>query len=157
MIAMTPPVRSVDPLLLPDRDEPYRLHDVLERVVHGCRDEIVLDFGDCHLRFRVDIDTDTVAGEFHRRAFGAKRGYRSIGSAAPWRRYLNKHCGWTWLGLNQQGYWDTILISFDAVVPNVLLNAMASSLYVCSIGPMGRITAGKAAKPKTNTKSARRV
>jgi Family of unknown function (DUF6334) len=155
MIALTRRVGSLDPLLLPDRDEPYRLHDVFEKIVDGCRDEIVLDFGDSFLRFSVNADTDTIVGKFHGGTVVAKRGYRSIRSAAPWRQYLNKECGWTWLAINQQGYWDTILISFDAVVPNILLNVMASSIYVFAIGPMEKIVPEKAAKPKNNKKISR--
>jgi hypothetical protein len=157
MIARTQDIRSRDPLLLPDRDEPYRLRDVYEKVVHSCRDEIVLDLGDCFLQFTAEPDFDTIAGQFHGRPFGAKRGYRSIGSVAPWSRFLNKECGWTWLAVNQQGYWDTILISFDAVIPNILLNVMASSIYVCGIGPMNRTPPDKASQPKNDKKHARRI
>ena len=155
MIAMTRPANNVDPLLVPDRDEPYYLHDVFEKIVLGCRDEIVLDFGDCFLRFKVDANTDTIAGRFHGKAFAVKRGYRRIGATAPWKQYLNQECGWTWLAINQQGYWDTVLLSFDAVVPNILLNVMASSVYVFAIGPMEKLVAGKTAKSKSNKKIAR--
>ena len=148
MIAAVRQDSRIDPLLIPDRDEPYLLQDVYEKVVHGCRGEIVLDFGDSFLRFTVDQDTDSIAGQFHQRALGAKRGYRSIASVAPWRKYLKKECGWTWLAINQQGYWDTVLISFDAVVPNILLNVMASSIFVCAIGAMDEISVGKAANPR---------
>ncbi len=157
MIAMTEQVGSRDPLLLPDREAPYRLRDVYEKLVHGCRDEIVLDFGDCFLRFIANPDDDTIAGEFSPRVFRSKRGYRSIGSGTPWQQFLNRECGWTWLAVNKQGYWDTILISFDAVVPNVLLNVMASSIYVFAIGPMETMVPAKAATVKRTSKAARNV
>ena len=155
MIALNRLVNTLDPLLLPVRDEHYRLHDVFEKVVDGCRDEIVLDFGDSCLRFSVDADTDSIMGRFQGTKFSAKRGYQSIISSALWRPYLEEECGWTWLAINQQGYWDTILISFDAVVPNILLNVMASSVYVFAIGPMEKLVAGKTAKSKSNKKIAR--
>jgi hypothetical protein len=126
---------KVDPLLLPDRDEPYELHDVLEKVIDGCRDEIVLSFGDSYLSFKALPDTDEIAARFHARKF-TRRGFGSIGHDTPWRRFVSENCGWTWLAVNQQGYWDTALISFDAVVPNVLLNVMGSSIFVFSVGPM---------------------
>jgi len=156
MIAMAAPNTSLDSPLLPDRDEPYQLRDVFEKRVYGLRDEIVLDFGDCFLQFKAEIDDDTITGQFHGRPFNSRRRYRSIGSAAPWRRYLKKECGWIWFALSQQGYWDTILISFDAVVPNILLYVMASSIHVFTIGPMERIVAEKVAKPKNNKKTAQR-
>jgi Family of unknown function (DUF6334) len=147
--------RRLDPLLIPDRDEPYRLHDVFEKLVDGCRDEIVLDFGDSFLRFRVDVDTDAIIGRFYVQPFEVSRGYQRVGAAVPWGKHLNKAIGWTWSAINQQGYWDTVLISFDTVVPNILLNVMASSLYVFTIGPMEKIVARKAAKPKNDKKNER--
>jgi hypothetical protein len=154
MIASNRHAKTRDPSLLPDRDEPYRLHDVFEKIVDGRRDEIVLDFGDSFLRFGVETEFDTIEGRFHGEAF-AKRGYRSVGSTDPWAPFLNESCGWTWLAVNQQGYWDTVLISFDAVIPNVLLNAMASSLYVFKIGLVEKSAERTTAKSKVNKKSVR--
>jgi hypothetical protein len=56
------------------------------------------------------------------------------------------------VGRLPQGYWDTILIGFDAVVPNILLTTIASSIYVFTVGPMERIIAPTQAK---NTKKTR--
>jgi hypothetical protein len=144
MNAITKPTDRANPLLLPDRLEPYRLHDVYERMIDGCRDEIVLSFGDCFLSFKAVPDTDTIEAQFHGKKFVAKRGCKSVCGDEPWSRYLNQDCGWTWLAINQQGYWDTALISFEAVVPNILLNVMASSIYVFAIGPMRTIKKSKA-------------
>ena len=52
MNAIAQTFAGFDPLLLPDRDEPYFLHDVFEKVIDGCRDEIVLSFGDCCLQLQ---------------------------------------------------------------------------------------------------------
>jgi hypothetical protein len=154
MIATASQNSSLDPLLLPDRDEPYQLQDVFERRVYGLRDEIILDFGDCFLRFKAEPDYDTITACFHGRAFGSKRGYQNIGSAPPWRRFLKKNCGWTWSARSQQGYWDTILISFDAVIPNVLLYVMASSIFVGTIGPLKDRHNEKGSKARRNKESA---
>ena len=142
-----------DPLVLPERAEPYCLHDVHEKVVDGCREEIVLDFGDSFLSFVVESNYDTVDCRFRNKPFVSKRGYRRIGSESPWGRYIDKPCGWTWLAVNQQGYWDTALISFDAVVPNVLLNVMASSLYVFDV--KGNSGEPKTSKPRSTKKNGR--
>jgi hypothetical protein len=157
MIAMAQPSAKRDPLLLPERDQPYRLRAVYEKIVHGCRDQLLLDFGDCFLRFSVDADTDSISSEFQARALASKRGYRSIGDAAPWKDYVNETCGWTWLAVNQQGYWDTILISFETVIPNLLLHAIASSLYVLPIGPLEEIADSKSVKSKKNNKASRQA
>jgi hypothetical protein len=125
--------RARSAALLPDREEPYVLRDVYERVVDGCRSDLILRWNDGSLLFRADIDTDSLEAEFHVGAFALSRKYRSLRSTSPWSEYLGKSCGWTWLAVDQQGYWDTALLSFDGVIPSVLLNVMASSIYVFSV------------------------
>jgi len=34
---------KTDPMLLPPRETPYLLKDVLEKRLHGCRDELILN------------------------------------------------------------------------------------------------------------------
>lgn len=140
---------SDDPLLLPPRDTPYVLNYVLERIVHGCRDELVLDLGDSFLRFGVDIDTDTITSRFEPCPFRAKKSYKSIGSSRPWKTWLGKQCGWTWLAVNQQGYLDSVLMSFDGIEPNVLLQTIASSIEVFTISSAEKATV---AEPDKNGK-----
>ena len=144
-----------DPLLLPPRDTPYVLRDVLEKTVYGCRDELILNLGDCFLRFRVDNDTDTITSQFRPQPFRAKRGYQSIQSIKPWKKYIGKECGWTWLAWNQQGYLDSVLLSFDGIEPNVLLQTIASSIdifMVALVKPTSVSGPIKDGKQKTNGK-----
>src|SRR6266581_2655808 len=124
---------SRDPLLLPPRETPYVLSDVLEKRVYGCRDELILNLGDCSLRFKVDSDTDTITSQFQPSSFRAKKGYASIQAAKLWKKFVGKECGWTWFAWNQQGYLDSVLISFDGIEPNVLLNTIGSSIEVFMI------------------------
>jgi hypothetical protein len=77
--------QNADPLLLPPRETPYLLKDVLERVAYGCRDELNLELGDGFLRFGVDGDTDTITSQFQPFPFRARKGYRSIQAAKPWK------------------------------------------------------------------------
>jgi hypothetical protein len=128
MIDLACPPGNADPSLLPPRATSYVLQDVWEKPVHGCRNELVLDLGDCFLRFGVDIDSDTIVRQFQPGPFRAPKGYRSIQSAKPWKRFVGKECGWTWLAWNQQGYLDSVLLSFDGIEPNVLLQTIASSI-----------------------------
>ena len=124
-----------DPLLLPERDKPYVLKNVFEKIADGCRDEIVLDFGDCCLRIGVDIDTDTLVIRFRSMPFRSTKRWVSLRTSEPWKKCAGKECGWTWLAVNQQGYLDTVLISFDGIEPNILLQAIASSIEVFTITP----------------------
>jgi hypothetical protein len=125
-----------DPLLLPERDTAYVLNDVLQKVTYGCRDELILALGDCFLQFGVDGDWDTITSQFQPSPFRTKRGYASVQASRPWKRHIGKECGWTWLGWNQQGYLDSVLISFVGIEPNVLLQTIASSIEVFAISPV---------------------
>jgi hypothetical protein len=54
-------------------------------------------------------------------------------AAALWKSLLGKECGWTWVAVNQQGFCDSVMLSFDGVVPTVLLHVIASSIEILSI------------------------
>ncbi len=137
---------SADPTLLPPRAKPYILQDVLEKMVHGCRDQMILDFGDSYLRFTVDIDTDTLTSEFQSHPFRSRKGYESVQSAKAWKKHVGRTCGWTWLAINQQGYADSVMIGFDGIEPQVLLLAIASSLEVYVIVPAAKPIVADASK-----------
>jgi hypothetical protein len=139
---------SADPLLLPPRETPYILKDVLEKVVYDCRDQLILNLGDCYLQFGVDIDTDTITSQFQDKPFRVKRGYASIQDAMPWKQFVGKECGWTWFGWNKQGYLDTVLISFDGIEPSVLLQTIASSIKIFVISPAAKTPLAAAARKR---------
>src|SRR5262249_12141284 len=146
---------TAEPPLLPPREAPYVLSDVLEKMVHGCRDELILNLGDCFLRFGVEIDTDTIVSQFQVSPFLATIGYASLKAAEPWNKYGGKECGWTWFGWNQQGYLDTVLISFNGIEPGVLLQTIASSIKVYVVSPAAKTSPSGAAdgeKAKTKRK-----
>ena len=138
---------KTDPMLLPPRETPYLLTDVLEKRVHGCRDELILNLGECFLRFGVDSEADTITSQFQPSSFRGKKGYASIQATKPWKSYLGKECGWTWFGWDQEGYLDIVLLSFDGIVPSVLLQAIASSIEVFAISPVDKVSGSKP-KPK---------
>jgi Family of unknown function (DUF6334) len=145
--------QNADPMLLPPRDAPYVLNDVVEKIAHGSRDELVFDLGDCYLRFGVDIDTDTITSQFQPFPFRVKRGYSSVRAVAPWKAHVGKTCGWTWLAMNQQGYLDTALVAFDGIEPNVLLQVIASSIEIfvirlAAVAPPSSGGRGRNAKAK---------
>jgi hypothetical protein len=58
---------------------------------------------------------------------------RNALAVASWKELLGKECGWTWVAINQQGYCDGVMLSFDGIVPTVLLHVIASSIEVFSI------------------------
>jgi hypothetical protein len=123
---------SQNPTLLPSRDAPYVLGGVYEEMADGFRHEIILDFGECYLLVHVDEDTDALGVQFGDSSFKPSPACNKVSSDAPWCRWVGKECEWTWVAVNQQGYYDTVLFSFDGIVPSVLLHAIGSSIWIFS-------------------------
>src|SRR5947209_5341407 len=122
-----------DPMLLPQREAPYVLQSVYELVVQGFRERVVLGWGDSHLVVQVNGDFDTLEPQFHELPFHRTRVYRNLGSSPAWERLLGKECDWTWVGVNKQGYCDIIMLSFDAILPQLLFHAIGSSIEIFQV------------------------
>lgn len=52
----------------------------------------------------------------------------------PWSTFIGKTFGWGWVTINQQGYCDGVLLSFDDITPQVMLNVVASSIKESKLG-----------------------
>jgi hypothetical protein len=122
-----------DPMLLPPREASYLLRATYELVDDGFREELIFDWGDSYLVVRVDGDTDTLHAEFQAQPFTATEAYSNASACPPWDRFVGKECDWTWVALNKQGYCDLFVFSFDAVLPQVLLHALTSSIEIFTI------------------------
>lgn len=126
-------LQQFDVELLPEREADYVVKDVFEREVYGTRAELIFDFGDCHLKFGVDVDTDQIVPEFKAVGFRKRKTHRSLRLAKPWRQALGRRIGWTWLAMNQQGYCDTAMVSIDDIVPSIMLHVIGSSVQIFEI------------------------
>jgi hypothetical protein len=51
-----------------------------------------------------------------------------INNQQQWIDLIGKPMGWGWVTVNQQGYLDGVLLSFDGVIPQLLITVVASSL-----------------------------
>lgn len=111
---------------LPERAEPFVLRGVRERLVDGCRAEVAFDFGAGALLVRVDEDDDSLHARFADTADEAADGTWRATSAFD--RWIGAACGQTWHAVNSQGYCDSFLIAFDGVVPDLMLQSIASSI-----------------------------
>lgn len=116
------------------------LKAVWELFTQGCLERLILDFGSISLVAVADKDDDSIdleltsAGDFH----NAERVDAS--QTEPWKSFIGKPFGWGWITVNQQGYCDGLLLSFEGIVPQLVLNVVASSIKVARItGPeLGR-------------------
>lgn len=48
----------------------------------------------------------------------------------PWHNFIGQSFGWGWITINQQEAVDGVLLSFRGLVPQIILNVMASSIKV---------------------------
>ena len=48
----------------------------------------------------------------------------------PWDNFIGRRFTWGWMAINQQGYIDGLLLSFETIFPALLLNVIASSIKV---------------------------
>jgi hypothetical protein len=113
--------------------EDLRLVGVFERITDGCRDVIVLKFPDAVLALAVDADTDTIEVRCHDAASFDLADLTCINDAPPWPSLCGKSFGWGWVTINQQGYQDGVVLSFNGLEPSVMLNVAAASLGMYSI------------------------
>lgn len=114
-------------------DHALALQGVSQVYTEGCLDRLALDFGRLSLIVAADESNDsidvTVAGTSGRRYPGGMDGSH----LEPWNQFIGKRFGWGWVTVNQQGYCDGVLLSFGGIVPQVVLNVMASSIRVSVI------------------------
>jgi hypothetical protein len=84
---------------------------------------ISLDFGSKALIIEAEED-DTVTISIKD---GLPQG-DEINNQQQWIDLIGKPMGWGWVTVNQQGYLDGVLLSFDGVIPQLLITVVASSL-----------------------------
>lgn len=132
-----------------------RLRSVFEQIEHDCRTKLVLNFGDKSLVFLAIADDDSLDISTERTEKRSRPGRRALGNLEPWRSVIGKAFGWGWITVNQQGYCDGALLSFDGIEPGILLTVAASSIRIHRITqerqtlPLARVAAYDG-KGKTN-------
>ena len=57
-----------------------------------------------------------------------------LSSSEFWRGFVGQRFGWGWTVTNQQGYQDAILLSFDGISPQVMLEVAASTMKTRRVG-----------------------
>jgi hypothetical protein len=105
----------------------WRVHD------EGCLVRVVLDFGHISLTIEARPDDDTIEILTDEGASVAKTAV-DASKSEPWSSFVGKPFGWGCVTINQQGYCDGVLLSFDGVIPRMLLNVVASSLDERELG-----------------------
>jgi hypothetical protein len=110
-------------------EEPESLQAVFEKEVDGCREKLILRFTKKSLCFSAVPDDDTISVCSRASTSVHESGLRPVRSAL-WRAFIGKSFGWGWVTVNQQGYCDGVLLSFDGLYPGILLEVVASSILI---------------------------
>jgi hypothetical protein len=106
------------------------LSDVYERETDGSVDGLALVFTHRVLLFEADGEDDTISVRWKPISRFRSDGLKSVRSAKVWRSLLQKSFGWGWLTINEQGYCDGALLSFDGIRPCLCLEVIGSSIKI---------------------------
>ncbi len=107
-----------------------RLQSVWGVTTEGSLDKLIFDFDSAALVVIADGDDDSVEFELVEKKDWTIIAAVDRSNREPWKDFIGKRFGWGWITVNQQGYCDGLLFSFEDVVPRVVLNVAASSFKV---------------------------
>lgn len=141
---------SLDAFHLFSSGRAQRLKEVWERVGSGCRHYIVLRFTYDVLAFKVNEDEDTIDVRCTKPSAIDFSDLRRADPEEPWCRFMGKSLTWGWVAVNQQGYQDGVLLSFDYVMPSVMLCVAASSAEILLLSQAVGKPDSKAGQKETN-------
>jgi hypothetical protein len=109
-----------------------QLQAVHEEWLDGCRSRLILSFAGESLILKAVEEDDTIEVSVAESMLPDSN-FLAVSNEMAWKSLVGKEFGWGWATINQQGYCDGILLSFDNVVPRIVVNVSASSLDVFSI------------------------
>jgi hypothetical protein len=110
--------------------EDQALKAVWKFVDTGLIERIILDFRNVSLLVDADRDYDTIDFVVEDCAKVRRTGYINATQLDPWKSFVGKPFVWGWVIINQQGYCDGLLLSFDLIAPNLILNVIGSEIKV---------------------------
>lgn len=114
-----------------------RLDSVWETHTEGSLERLILIFGPAALAITADVDDDSI-DFFVSDSFDLHSAANvEVSQTEVWKGFIGKSFGWGWVTINQQGYCDGLLLSFEGIHPEVLLNVMASSIKIGLISAVG--------------------
>jgi hypothetical protein len=131
--------RNLDTFYSLSSNTPEVLREVYERESAQCRDRLVLVFTTKALVFKANEDDDTISIYSRKSTTFHKPGTYRKSRSGIWQRFIGKAFGWGWITVNQQGYCDGALLSFDGITPGVLLEVVASSIEMNWVASQDRV------------------
>ena len=93
-----------------------------------CLDKIILEFDQDCLIAEAEPADDTIVFRSGSKSALSRDQWQDASNSEPWRDLIGRAFGWGWVTINQQDFLDGILLSFDGITPQVMLNVIASSI-----------------------------
>ena len=113
----------------------YPLKAVWHVYQDECLDKVVLEFDQVALAVEAEPSDDTIVVHRQSNSVRHSSGWIDVSQSTQWNAFIGKSFGWGWIIINQQDALDRVLLSFDGIVPQVMLIVMASSIHERIIGP----------------------
>lgn len=100
---------------------------------HECLEKILLEFDQVTLLLEAEPEYDTII--FRVVNNRSVEGFATVDAShsEPWANLIGKPFNWGWVIVNQQNYLDGVLLSFDDLFPDLVLNVLASSISVSRV------------------------
>jgi hypothetical protein len=115
---------------------------VQETGAEDCLVEVTLDFGATALVLAANEQDDSIDLRSANATATVPNAPDEATATGPWGNYTGKQFGWGWITINQQGYLDGVILSFEGITPQLLVTVAASSLQIQQIDaplhPYGR-------------------
>jgi hypothetical protein len=99
----------------------------------GCLNRTIFVFDQVSLVIGCDPEDDSVELRTVPSANVEVLGSIDATESQPWKFLLGKPFGWGWITVNQQGYCDGVLLTFNGIQPQLLLTVGASAVSVSAI------------------------
>ncbi len=109
-------------------DQPLQI--VSQVYTKGSLGRLILDFGSRSLVIAADENDDSIEFSVVEATDLRKDDAIDASHSDPWNAFIGKAFGWGWVTVNQQGYCDGLLLSFEGIIPHLALNVVASSIKV---------------------------
>jgi hypothetical protein len=104
----------------------------------GCLEQVILDFGPVSLSVLAISDDDSVDFRCTTTTDLDMTGLVDASDDRYWSTFIGVPFGWGWITVNQQGYCDGMLLSFDGIAPQVVMNVRASSITLGRISMVAK-------------------
>src|SRR5207245_1950080 len=82
------------------------------------------------LRFTASPDDDTITVRCEDNSSLDTLGWTCLDWKEIWQSLIATTFGWGWVTINQQGYCDGVLLSFNGMQPTIMLGVAGSSITI---------------------------